>query len=79
MNRIGAGGGAGGVGGMAPKSDSSSSGSSSESSSESEDSEEEGRNKQLKLLEKEVRCWILGEYLVYGLINLLLFFFLGRI
>lgn len=40
---------------MAPKSESSSSGSSSESSSDTEDSEEESRNKQLKLLEKEVK------------------------
>ncbi|XP_063912894.1 bromodomain-containing protein 3-like isoform X4 [Zophobas morio] len=40
--------------GMAPKSESSSSGSSSESSSDTEDSEEESRNKQLKLLEKEL-------------------------
>lgn len=37
------------------KTDSSSSGSSSESSSDTEDSEEERRNKQLKMLEKEVR------------------------
>ncbi|KYB25061.1 bromodomain-containing protein 3 isoform X3 [Tribolium castaneum] len=40
--------------GIPPKSESSSSGSSSESSSETEDSEEESRNKQLKLLEKEL-------------------------
>lgn len=36
------------------KSDSSSAGSSSESSSDTEDSDEERRNKQLKMLEKEV-------------------------
>lgn len=36
------------------KSESSSSGSSSDSSSDTEDSEEERRNKQLKMLEKEV-------------------------
>lgn len=40
--------------GNVSKSDSSSSGSSSESSSDTEDSDEERRNKQLKMLEKEV-------------------------
>lgn len=54
VNRIG-----GPVTSLASKSESSSSGSSSESSSDTEDSEEERRNKQLKLLEKEVSTCLL--------------------
>lgn len=52
MNRI-----SGGPVNFTAKSESSSSGSSSESSSDTEDSEEERRNKQLKMLEKEVRIY----------------------